>query len=170
VLTGEVQVWQFAAVAIAQGDENPTGADMYKLDNAEIIMVVASVAPSSVSSLLVAINVQIDSSFTDATITREAVLRLAYLGVNIVLVRELPGEVLQETIVEYSDELVASEVAGYSSVFGPLASKFSQRQVEGIDARIVLGNDFKEFIAGQPSSGGLTTTTTTVLDETGLDF
>ena len=169
VLTGEVQVWQFAANAVVEGDKNPSGADMYELDNAEVIMVVASVAPSSVSSLLASINVQIDSTFADAAITREAVLRLAYLGVNIVLIREIIGTPLQETVVEYSDDPVGVEVAGYSSVFGPITPKQSSRRVEGIDARIVLGSDFKNFIAGQPSGSGLTTTTALPVDDTGFD-
>ena len=164
-LSGEVQVWQFAANAIPQGDLNPTNSDMYALDKAEVIMVVASVAPSSVSSLYAAINVQIDSAFTDATITREAVLRLSMLGVNVVLVREVPGEPVAETIVQYSDEPVRAEVESYSSIFGPLAPKRVTQQVEGVDARIVLGTNFRDFIAGQPSGGGITTTTTIAVDE-----
>ena len=164
-LTGEVQVWQFAANAIPQGDLNPTNSDMYGLDKAEVIMVVASVAPSSVSSLYAAINVQIDSAFTDATITREAVLRLSMLGVNVVLVREVPGEPAVETVVQYNDDPVRAEVESYSSIFGPLAPKQVTQQVEGVDARIVLGTNFRDFIAGQPSGGGITTSTTIAVDE-----
>ena len=164
-LTGEVQVWQFAANAIPQGDLNPTNSDMYALDKAEVIMVVASVAPSSVSSLYAAINVQIDSAFTDATITREAVLRLSMLGVNVVLVREVPGEPAVETVVQYNDDPVRAEVESYSSIFGPLAPKQVTQQVEGVDARIVLGTNFRDFIAGQPSGGGITTTTSIAVDE-----
>ena len=164
-LTGEVQVWQFAANAIPQGDLNPTNSDMYALDKAEVIMVVASVAPSSVSSLYAAINVQIDSAFTDATITREAVLRLSMLGVNVVLVREVPGEPAVETVVQYNDDPVRAEVESYSSIFGPLAPKQVTQQVEGVDARIVLGTNFRDFIAGQPSGGGITTTTSLAVDE-----
>jgi len=164
-LTGEVQVWQFAANAIPQGDLNPTNSDMYALDKAEVIMVVASVAPSSVSSLYATINVQIDSAFTDATITREAVLRLSMLGVNVVLVREVSGEPVAETIVQYSDEPVRAEVESYSSIFGPLSPKRVTQQVEGVDARIVLGTNFRDFIAGQPSGGGITTTTSIAVDE-----
>ena len=164
-LTGEVQVWQFAANAIPQGDLNPTNSDMYALDKAEVIMVVASVAPSSVSSLYAAINVQIDSAFTDATITREAVLRLSMLGVNVVLVREVPGEPVAETIVQYNDDPVRAEVESYSSIFGPLTPKQVSQQVEGVDARIVLGTNFRDFIAGQPSGGGITTSTSIAVDE-----
>jgi len=164
-LTGEVQVWQFAANAIPQGDLNPTNSDMYALDKAEVIMVVASVAPSSVSSLYAAINVQIDSAFTDATITREAVLRLSMLGVNVVLVREVPGEPAVETVVQYNDDPVRAEVESYSSIFGPLAPKQVTQQVEGVDARIVLGTNFRDFIAGQPSGGGITTSTSIAVDE-----
>ncbi len=164
-LTGEVQVWQFAANAIPQGELNPTNSDMYALDKAEVIMVVASVAPSSVSSLFASINVQIDSAFTDASITREAVLRLTMLGVNVVLVREIPGEPAVETVVQYNDDPVRAEVESYSSIFGPLTTKRVSQQVEGIDASIVLGNNFKDFIAGQPSGGGITTTTSIAVDE-----
>ena len=164
-LTGEVQVWQFAANAIPEGELNPTNSDMYALDKAEVIMVVASVAPSSVSSLYAAINVQIDSAFTDATITREAVLRLSILGVNVVLVREVTGEPVAETVVQYSDDPVRTEVESYSSIFGPLSPKRVTQQVEGVDARIVLGTNFRDFIAGQPSGGGITTTTSIAVDE-----
>ena len=164
-LTGEVQVWQFAANAIPEGELNPTNSDMYALDKAEVIMVVASVAPSSVSSLYAAINVQIDSAFTDATITREAVLRLSILGVNVVLVREVTGEPVAETVVQYSDDPVRAEVESYSSIFGPLTPKRVTQQVEGVDARIVLGTNFRDFIAGQPSGGGITTTTSIAVDE-----
>ena len=164
-LTGEVQVWQFAANAIPQGDLNPTNSDMYALDKAEVIMVVASVAPSSVSSLYAAINVQIDSAFTDATITREAVLRLSMLGVNVVLVREVSGEPIAETVVQYNDDPVRAEVESYSSIFGQLTPKRVSQQVEGVDARIVLGTNFRDFIAGQPSGGGITTSTSIAVDE-----
>jgi hypothetical protein len=164
-LTGEVQVWQFAADAIPQGELNPTNSDMYALDKAEVIMVVASVAPSSVSSLYATINVQIDSAFTDATITREAVLRLSMLGVNVVLVREVPGEPAVETVVQYNDDPVRAEVESYSSIFGPLTPKRVTQQVEGVDARIVLGTNFRDFIAGQPSGGGITTSTSIAVDE-----
>ena len=164
-LTGEVQVWQFAANAIPEGELNPTNSDMYALDKAEVIMVVASVAPSSVSSLYAAINVQIDSAFTDATITREAVLRLSILGVNVVLVREVTGEPVAETVVQYSDDPVRAEVESYSSIFGPLTPKRVTQQVEGVDARIGLGTNFRDFIAGQPSGGGITTSTSIAVDE-----
>jgi hypothetical protein len=164
-LTGEVQVWQFAANAIPEGELNPTNSDMYALDKAEVIMVVASVAPSSVSSLYAAINVHIDSAFTDATITREAVLRLSILGVNVVLVREVTGEPVAETVVQYSDDPVRAEVESYSSIFGPLTPKRVTQQVEGVDARIVLGTNFRDFIAGQPSGGGITTSTSIAVDE-----
>jgi len=164
-LTGEVQVWQFAANAIPQGDLNPTNSDMYALDKAEVIMVVASVAPSSVSSLYAAINVQIDRAFTDATITHEAVLRLSMLGVNVVLVREVSGEPAVETVVQYNDDPVRAEVESYSSIFWQLTPKRVSQQVEGVDARIVLGTNFRDFIAGQPSGGGITTTTSLAVDE-----
>jgi hypothetical protein len=56
-------------------------------------------------------------------------------------------------------------VESYSSIFGPLAPKQVTQQVEGVDARIVLGTNFRDFIAGQPSGGGITTSTSIAVDE-----
>ena len=50
-------------------------------------------------------------------------------------------------------------------MFGPLTPKRVSQQVEGVDARIVLGTNFRDFIAGQPSGGGITTTTSLAVDE-----
>ncbi len=165
VLTGEMQVWQFAAEPVARGAQNPLGSDMYALDRAEIIMVTASVAPSSVSSLLPSINVMIDSPFNDAAITREAVVRLSYLGVNIVLIREVETAPTQETLFEFNDEDLRSDLETYATVLGPLEIDRVNQRVEGVDARLVLGQSFVAFAESSPSDSLLTTPSSTVPED-----
>lgn len=161
LMTGQVQVWQFAASPVPQGDANPNGLDWYSLDRAEIILVTASVVPSSVSSLLPSINVQIDSPFNDAAITREAILRLSSLGVNIVLIREISEVPEQVTVANIADNALESEVATYGSALGSFEIHRQKVPVEGVDMRLTLGLDFETFARTNPSDGLIAGTTTT---------
>lgn len=159
LLAGQVQVWQFAATALPQGDTNPNGLDWYALDRAEIILVTASVVPSSVSSLLASINVQIDTPFNDAAITREAILRFMSLGVNIVLVREITDPPEQATIAAIADVALESEVAGYAPALGAMEIHRQTVPVEGVDLRLTLGIDFENFVRTNPSDGLISAST-----------
>ena len=161
LMTGQVQVWQFAAGSVPQGDANPNGLDWYELDRAEIILVTASVVPSSVSSLLPSINVQIDSPFNDAAITREAILRLVSLGVNIVLIREISDPPQQATVASIAADELESEVATYATTLGAMEIHRQKVPVEGVDMRLTLGTDFETFVRANPSDGLITGTTTT---------
>lgn len=161
LMTGQVQVWQFAAGPVAQGEANPSGLDWYSLDRAEIILVTASVVPSSVSSLLPSINVQIDSPFNDAALTREAILRLSSLGVNIVLIREISDEPGQATVVAIADDALEAEVTAYGSALGSFEIHRQKIPVEGVDMRLTLGLDFEAFVRANPSDGLISGTTTT---------
>jgi hypothetical protein len=165
LLAGQVQVWQFAGATVEQGDANPNGLDWYALDRAEIILVTASVVPSSVSSLFASINVQIDSPFNDAATTREAVLRFMSLGVNIVLVREVTDPPQQPTIAAIADVSLESEVAGYAPVLGAMEIHRQKVPVEGVDLRLTLGVDFENFIRANPSEGATFASTTTTAGE-----
>lgn len=165
-LSGQLQVWQFAATPVPQGDANPNGLDMYSLDRAEIILVTASVVPSSVSSLNPSINVQIDSPFNDAALTREAILRLMAIGVNIVLVREISDTPLQETVAGIADKAIEAEVASYVAKLGALKIERQKVPVEGIDMRLTLGRDFEAFARANPTDQVISGTSTTVASAT----
>lgn len=165
LLAGQVQVWQFAGAPVAQGDANPNGLDWYALDRAEVVLVTASVVPSSVSSLFASINVQIDSPFNDAAVTREAILRFMSLGVNIVLIREITDPPQQATIAEIADVALESEVAGYASVLGAMEIHRQKVPVEGVDLRLTLGVDFENFVRNNPSDGLISASTTTTAGE-----
>ena len=123
-------------------------------------MVMASVVPSSVTAGSAMISFLIDSPFTDARITRQAVLRLAYIGANVIVVREVPGAPAAHTVIKYNDEIVRSDLELFTTLFGPIEFNQTDERVEGIDAQLVLGEDFRAFIG---SAQGATISTTTTL-------
>jgi hypothetical protein len=150
VFAGPIQVWQLGAQPLS-GADNPAGLDLYALDKFEVLMILANVAPSSLSLPTGSLTVQIDSSFNDPNITHDVVERLNYIGLSVALIRELEGEVKQQTTIRYSDPAIVDiGRAGLESVLGKI--KFSQKKqpVQGISAQIVIGKDFMDFITANP--------------------
>ena len=160
VISGPVQNWQLTGTFVSEPQRNPGPRDLYDLDGGEIIMVMASVVPSSVTAGSAMISFLIDSPFTDARITRQAVLRLAYIGANVIVVREVPGAPAAHTVIKYNDEIVRSDLELFTTLFGPIEFNQTDERVEGIDAQLVLGEDFRAFIG---SAQGATISTTTTL-------
>ena len=160
VISGPVQTWQLTGTFVSEPQRNPGPRDLYDLDGGEIIMVMASVVPSSVTAGSAMISFLIDSPFTDARITRQAVLRLAYIGANVIVVREVPGAPAAHTVIKYNDEIVRSDLELFTTLFGPIEFNQTDERVEGIDAQLVLGEDFRAFIG---SAQGATISTTTTL-------
>lgn len=149
--SGPISVWPLTADPILNSEDNPGGLDLYETNKAEIVMIMASIAPSNVSAIFPSISFQIDSSFGDSSITQEAVLRLIYQGANVLLVRELDGPVPPRTVLYYSEDVDRKEAALFTELFGPVEYALAVEPVEGIDVQIVLGQDFVDFLAGEPS-------------------
>ena len=151
VFAGPVQVWQLSAEPVAE-IENPLGIDLYALDHNEVLLLMASVAPSSLSGVNGGFAVQIDSPFNDINISHAIVERLTYLGIGVALVREVGGPPTKETIFRYSDiSAIDGFQASLESVLGLLKYSTIKQPVEGIGAQIVLGQDFVDFIAASPT-------------------
>lgn len=164
LLQGRVQVWQLSATLLTDAARNPNNADLYDLNGGEVIMVMASVAPSAIALVSNNLAVMIDSPFDDSALVQEAVLRLAYVGANVVVVRTIDDAPTTQTQVFYNDELVRADVQGYSSLLGSLSFTLTDEIIEGVNARIVLGEDFRSFIGSDAGRTITTTTTTTVAD------
>lgn len=151
VLAGPVQVWQLSAKPLS-GVDNPLEIDVYGLDRSEVLLLMASVAPSSLSAVNGGFAVQIDSPFNDVKITHAAVERLTYLGIGVALVREVIGPPSQHTIFRYTDK---ASIDGFQvrleSVLGSLTYSKVKQPVEGVNAQIVLGQDFADFIFVSPT-------------------
>jgi hypothetical protein len=151
VLGGPIQVWQLSAQPLV-GADNPLGIDIYALDRFEVLMIMASVAPSSLSIANDTLAVQVDNPFNDANITRAIVERLSYLNVTVALIRNLTISPQQKTVVKTStvitDEL---KKIGLDGVIGPISYAKWQDPVQGIGAQIILGQDFIDFLASAPA-------------------
>jgi hypothetical protein len=150
VFAGPVQVWQLSAQPLS-GADNPALLDLYALDRFEVLMIMASVAPSSLSLPSGSLAIQVDSSLNDANITRAVVERLNYIGASVVLIRELADTPPQQTTFRYSDKaMLELAKVGLEAVLGPLKYEQLKKPVEGISAQIVIGQDFVNFLGSSP--------------------
>jgi hypothetical protein len=164
LIAGPVQVWQFAATAVTNSELNPFGVDMYQLDVAEVTMIMASVAPTSITGTGVAgqLSVQIDSPFNNAVVSREIVRRLLAKGLNVALVREVPGPPPDVTQILYVDQNVLGGVEDLVSYIGEVTAARTSERAQGIDVQIVVGATFAVFLEGNPP---IPTTTVVAGDE-----
>ncbi|MCX6531644.1 MAG: hypothetical protein NTY54_04900 [Actinobacteria bacterium] len=151
LFSGPIQVWQFAATQVPAGIDNPSGLDMFSIDASEVTMIMASVAPTSITGSGVSggLTVQIDSPFNDAAISREIVRRLVAMGFNIALVREVPGPPPEVTEVRYVDSTVLAKL-GLGEYIGNTQAVKTGERVQGVDLQIVLGLSFVSFSTDNP--------------------
>lgn len=156
LFAGRIDVWQLSATLITDAQRNPANADLYAIDGGEVLMVMASVMPSALSLVSDGIAVMVDVPFSNTNYAREAVTRLAYLGANVVLVRQIPDTPSEKTTVYYVDDIARTEAEAYSTLLGTLDFQKSTQSIAGVNLRVVLGNDFVAFLG----SGGVSTTTT----------
>jgi hypothetical protein len=143
---------------LVDAQRNPANADMYELDGGEVLTVMASVAPSAMRPTSTNISVMIDIPFDNTTYAKEAATRLAFMGANVVLIRHVPETPAEETVVHYNDTMERVEAETFVNLLGPLTYKESQEIIDGVNLRIVIGNDFVGFLGSGPQN----TTTTTV--------
>jgi hypothetical protein len=160
LLMGEIDVWQFSSTLFTDDVRNPNKVDLYGLDGGEVLMVMASVVPSALTVTNANVAVMIDIPFASASVAKEVVTRLAYLGANVVLVRQSPDLATERTTVYYNDSIAKTEAEAYPTLLGPLEFTESKDVISGVNLRIVLGNDFVAFL-GQGSGTSTSTTSTT---------
>lgn len=160
LLKGEIDVWQFSSTLFNDAARNPNQVDLYGLDGGEVLMVMASVVPSALTVTSANVAVMVDIPFASAAVAKEAVTRLAFLGANVVLIRQSPDLAIERTTVYYNDSIAKVEAEAYPTLLGPLEFTESKDVISGVNLRIVLGNDFVAFL-GQGSATSTSTTSTT---------
>jgi hypothetical protein len=160
LLLGEIDVWQFSSTLFTDPVRNPNKVDLYGLDGGEVLMVMASVVPSALTVTSANVAVMVDIPFASAVVAKEVVTRLAFLGANVVLIRQSPDLATERTTVFYNDSIARTEAEAYPTLLGPLEFTESKDVISGVNLRIVLGNDFVAFL-GQGSASNTSTTSTT---------
>ena len=147
LLAGSVDVWQFTPTLLTDAVHNPSNADMYSLDGGEVLMVMASVSPSCLRLMNDALSVMLDVPFGNTTYAQQAVTRLAFMGANVVLVRETADTPTEKTVGYYDVTAVRDEASSYADLLGAIDFRPATETVEGVNLRLVLGNDFLAFLA-----------------------
>lgn len=155
MLQGRIDVWQFSGTRIIDTQRNPKAVDLYSLDGGEVLMVMASVAPSALRLVSNNLSVMVDVPFNNSNYAKEAVTRLAYAGANVVLVRQTTDTPSEKTIAFVNDSITRVEVESYAGLIGPIEFVETLQLIDGVNVRIVLGNEFVAFLG----AGGMTTTT-----------
>ncbi len=157
LLAGPIRVWQIGAQRITDAEKNPKDIDVYGYNVGEMIMVMASAAPSAMVPIYPTLSVQIDSPYADAAVIQEAVFRMLYMGTNVILVRSVDATVPDTTTIYYSDEVERAMAQPLTTLFGDIDFEKASEGVEGIDVQVVIGANFLDVLRNE--AAGITDTT-----------
>ena len=147
LFSGPIKVWQFGFERITDAEQNPQDIDVYGFNAGELVMVMASVAPSAMVAVFPTLSVQIDSPYADITVTQDATFRMLYMGTNVILVRQVTSTPPPVTVIKYSDEMDRAMAEPLTTMFGEIVFEKATERVEGIDVQVILGDSFVDFLA-----------------------
>ena len=147
LFAGPIKLWQFSSERLSDAERNPQDIDVYGFNAGELVMVMASVAPSAMVAVFPTLSVQIDSPFADIAVTQDATFRMLYMGTNVILVRQVTSTPLPVTIIKYSDEMDRAMAEPLTTMFGEIVFEKATERVEGIDVQVILGDSFVNFLA-----------------------
>jgi hypothetical protein len=147
LFSGPIKVWQFGYERITDAEQNPQDIDVYGFNAGELVMVMASVAPSAMVAVFPTLSVQIDSPFGDIAVTQDATFRMLYMGTNVILVRQVTSTPPPVTVIKYSDEMDRAMAEPLTTMFGEIVFEKATERVEGIDVQVILGDSFVNFLA-----------------------
>lgn len=146
LFAGPVRTWQIAYQRVDDAEANPDDLDVYGYDLGEIVMVLATVAPSSMVAVFPTITVQVDSPFPESETVRQAVYRLLYMGANVMLVRNVNSVPPEVTTIRYSDEMDRGIAEPLTILLDDIDWEKATDRVAGIDLQIILGRSFTGFL------------------------
>lgn len=148
LFAGPIDVWQINATPITDSEANPEGLDLYSVRRGEIVLVMASVAPSAVSPTLAGPSAQVDSAFGDAELTLSAVELFAFFNTNVLLVREIEGPAPEITVIRVAEDPdTAQDYSFLEEIVGPVEIEYVDTRVEGIDFQVTLGESYRDFLS-----------------------
>jgi len=162
---GDATVHQLTVRPVLDAVENPDGVDLLAPDNTSQKLLMAEVLPGAISPANSDIRFRLVNATGDPAMLEAAVGRLVFVGANVITVNEAPSPT-KETVIEYQDESRKAEATRYMPVVGPSVVRLTTDRIDGIDATLVLGQDFATFIEAEEAKTAATSTTTTVASST----
>jgi len=147
LFAGPINIWQIDTERIIDAERNPKDIDVYRYNAGEVVMVMASVAPSAMVAVLPTLTVQVDSPFDDSAVTQDSVFRILYMGTNVVLVRVVASVPPPVTVIKYSDEMDRAIAEPLTTMLGEVVFEKATERVDGVDIQIVLGDSFVTFMS-----------------------
>jgi len=147
LFAGPINIWQIDTERIIDAERNPKDIDVYRYNAGEVVMVMASVAPSAMVAVLPTLTVQVDSPFDDSAVTQDSVFRILYMGTNVVLVRVVASVPPPVTVIKYSDEMDRAIAEPLTTMLGEVVFEKATERVDGVDIQIVLGDSFVSFMS-----------------------
>ena len=129
-------------------------------DRAEVLMVLASVAPARIGAPLDAPTFRVASRFDDdqldelgvnrSDVIRAALDRLLFIGANIVSVVDVAdGDVPAATVMELADPATRPAVEeAYGEIFGEIDVRGTESPIDGIDIVVTIGTGFVDHAGG----------------------
>jgi len=135
---------------------NPSGLDLLQPDAAATKLVLAQVMPGAISPASDNIRLQVVNATGDPALLADAVTRLVGVGANVVIVSDAASP-SPSTVIEYQDPRNQAEAETYRPVVGPATVRQGDERIDGLDATIILGQDFATFAEQQAASSTTST-------------
>jgi hypothetical protein len=135
---------------------NPQGLDLLQPDDAATKLLLAQIMPGAISPANDHIRLQVVNATGDPNLLAEAVRRLVAVGANVVIVSDAPSPT-PSTLIEYQDQRNEAEAQTYVPVVGPATVRQGDGRIDGIDATIIVGEDFATFAQQQAASSSTST-------------
>jgi hypothetical protein len=162
---GEASVHQLTVRPVLDAVENPDGLDLLAPDNTSQKLLIAELLPGAISPANSNIRFRLVNATGDPDMLAAAVGRLAFVGANVVMVGEAAAST-KETVIEYQDESRKAEATRYMPVVGPSTVRPTTDRIDGIDATLILGQDFATFVAAEAATSAAASTTVTTVATT----
>jgi len=155
VFAGPVSARGLPAARFASGAV-PAGADVEQLDRPEAVLVMASIAPNSMSAPNPGLVYRLEAPPGSEAKVKYAISVILYLGGNVHSVY-MKGPAQEATKMYMYDERFAEQTLNALKVFGKVQSVAPDQRIDGVDVVLQLGSS---FLAGASSNTMPSTTTT----------
>lgn len=159
LLAGAVNTRPLGAIVFA-ADRNPTGEDVEQVDLADAVMVLATIAPRSMSTPAAGLTYLIQAPPGSESRVLDVIKAIQFSGGNVKWVL-FDGVPLDETVFVVAQDSIRqqAEDSGTSALFGASHFEVTDNPIEDIDVIIKLGTPFLTS-TGAPSTTLPTDTST----------